>query len=156
MRRRDREVEDIKKIEEIVSSARFMHLGLFDGDYPYVVPLPYGYKLNEEKFIFYMHSAKEGHKLDCINKNENVFVEIDKDENIITANTACGHGAEYECVMCRGKASIVEDIEEKIEALEVLMKVQTDKEFKVTEEMTKSVVVIKVLAEDISAKVRVR
>lgn len=58
--------------------------------------------------------------------------------------------------MCRGKASIVEDIEEKIEALEVLMKVQTDKEFKVTEEMTKSVVVIKVLAEDISAKVRVR
>lgn len=43
MRRKDREITDFGKIEKIISLAGYMHLGLFDEGYPYVVPLHYGY-----------------------------------------------------------------------------------------------------------------
>ena len=44
MRRKDREITDIDKIETIIASARYMHLGMFDGEFPYIVPLHYGYQ----------------------------------------------------------------------------------------------------------------
>ena len=48
-------------------------------------------------------------------KNDShVFVEIDRAVCLISADTACGYGAEYECVMCRGRAAIVEDEAEKL------------------------------------------
>ena len=43
MRRKDREVSEISEILKIADSAEILHLGLFDGEYPYVVPLHYGY-----------------------------------------------------------------------------------------------------------------
>ena len=64
MRRKDREITDIHKIEKILSSAKYLHLGVLDDEYPYVVPLHYGYQINGGKLTFYVHSAKEGHKLD--------------------------------------------------------------------------------------------
>lgn len=33
MRRKDREITDIDKIETIIASARYMHLGMFDGEF---------------------------------------------------------------------------------------------------------------------------
>ena len=44
MRRKDREILDLDKIESIIAGARYMHLGMFDENYPYVVPLHYGYE----------------------------------------------------------------------------------------------------------------
>mgnify|MGYP000718398676 CR=1 FL=1 len=38
MRRKDREILDLDKIESIIAGARYMHLGMFDENYPYVVP----------------------------------------------------------------------------------------------------------------------
>lgn len=34
MRRKDREIVDINKIEKIIANARYMHLGMFDGFFP--------------------------------------------------------------------------------------------------------------------------
>ena len=102
MRRKDREITDIRKAEEIVAFSRIMHLGLYDVDYPYVVPLHYGYRIENGRFIFYIHCAAEGHKLDCIKKNANFFVEIDRETGIIPGETACGFGAGYESVMFCG------------------------------------------------------
>ena len=59
MRRKDREITDIRKAEEIVAFSRIMHLGLYDVDYPYVVPLHYGYRIENGRFIFYIHCAAE-------------------------------------------------------------------------------------------------
>ena len=69
--------EFLDKIESIIAGARYMHLGMFDENYPYVVPLHYGYEMKDGKLTFYVHGAKEGHKLDCLRKNDHVFVEID-------------------------------------------------------------------------------
>ena len=144
MRRKDREITDISKIEEIIAGARYMHLGMFDGEYPYVVPLHYGYRMENGRFTFYMHCAKEGHKLDCLKANNNVFVEIDRGESLVRAGQPCAYGAKYESVMCRGKASILDDGAEKTEALRILMKTQTGQDFEIDEKMAASVNVIRV------------
>lgn len=152
MRRRDREITDICKIEEIIAKARYMHLGMFGGEYPYVVPLHYGYTMEEGRLTFFAHCALEGHKLDCIEKNRNVFVEIDRGEKLITADTPCKYGAEYESVMCRGKATILKDVKEKCEALEILMKVQTGRTQEISEKMADSVQVIRIDIDSYTAK----
>ena len=57
MRRKDREITDIDKIETIIASARYMHLGMFDDEFPYIVPLHYGYQMEKGKLTFYVHCA---------------------------------------------------------------------------------------------------
>ena len=54
MRRKDREITDIDKIEAIIASARYMHLGMFDDEFPYIVPLHYGYQMEKGKLTFYV------------------------------------------------------------------------------------------------------
>lgn len=44
MRRKDREITDIGEIERIISQSEILHLAMLDGDYPYLVPLHFGYE----------------------------------------------------------------------------------------------------------------
>ena len=46
MRRKDREVTDIGEIENIIEKAKIVHVGMVDGNAPYVVPMQYGYVFN--------------------------------------------------------------------------------------------------------------
>ena len=155
MRRKDREITDLVKIEEILKKARVLHLGLSDGDMPYVVPLHYGYTLEDSKLTFYMHGAKEGRKLDLIRANPKAFVEIDADEALVSGgNIACKYGASYASVMGSGTAVVVEDTAEKIKGLQALMRTQTGREFDVTEQMAAGVAVIRVDIDALTAKSR--
>ena len=145
MRRKDREITDIHKIEKILSSAKYLHLGVLDDEYPYVVPLHYGYQINGGKLTFYVHSAKVGHKLDCIRKNNSVFVEIDYGEKLIEADVPCKYGAEYASVMCRGKAKILQNAAE-----------QTGEEHEINEKMVNAVCVIEINVDSYTAKASVK
>ena len=58
MRRKDREITDIDKIEAMIASARYMHLGMFDGEFPYIVPLHYGYQMEKGKLTFAVNVVK--------------------------------------------------------------------------------------------------
>lgn len=156
MRRKDREITNIDKIEKIIAGARYMHLGMFDGDFPYIVPLHYGYQMENGTLTFYVHCAKEGYKLECMKKNNHVFVEIDRGESLITADIPCGYGAEYESVMCRGTATIVEEVQEKCKALQLLMKTQTGEEHEINEKMSGEVNVIRIDVESYTAKACIR
>lgn len=156
MRRKDREIEDIRKIEEIIANARYMRLGMFDGEYPYVVPLHYGYSMEEGTLTFYVHCANEGYKLECIQKHNKVFIEIDRGEKLITADVPCRYGAEYESVMCRGKAIIITNIQEKCVALAILMKTQTGEQHHINEKMAETVTVIRIDVDSYSAKACVK
>lgn len=156
MRRKDREVTDIAKIEEIIDSAKIMHLAMFDGEYPYIVPLHYGYKFEGDRLTLYMHSAKEGHKLDCLRRDSKVCFELDCGMELVPGNIACEYGAKFASVIGRGTASTVEDTDEKIAALKLLMKCQTGKDFEFTEKMADVVTVIRVDAESYTAKCRAK
>lgn len=155
MRRKDREITDSVRIRDILDEAKIMHLGLNDSDCPYVVPLHYGYEMADGMPVFYMHCAKEGHKLDLIRKDPNVCVQIDCGMKLIPAGeNACKYGAAFASVIGRGRAEIIEAPEEKAAALAILMRHQTGLEFDFTEEMTAAVSVIKVTLTELSAKAK--
>jgi len=59
MRRKDKQINDIAAIEDILSKASVCRLGLCENNQPYVVPLCFGYKDN----ALYFHCAMEGKKL---------------------------------------------------------------------------------------------
>lgn len=155
MRRKDREVVDIGEILQIVDKAKVLHLGLFDGDFPYIVPLHYGYEYTEDnrELTFFMHSAKEGHKLDLIGKNPNVCVELESDvEPVSGGENPCKYGATFASLMGKGHIEIVDDAQEKIRGLKLLMKNQTGREFQMGAEMAASVAVLKVRLTEFTAK----
>lgn len=152
--RREREVTDLDEIIQILDKCMILHLGLVDGDEPYVVPLNYGYTMEDGKLTLYMHGAKTGHKLDLIRANPKVFFEMDCDVHPFEGNHACQYGTTYASVMGRGVAYIIEDVEEKIKALNIFMKTQTGKDFEFNEKLVGVVSIIKVDVLDYTAKRR--
>ena len=154
MTRREREVTDINEILKILDKAKVLHLGLVDGDEPYVVPMNYGYELNDGKLTFYLHGARQGRKLDIINANPRVFAELECDLLPFEGESACQYGISYASVMAKGKAVIVDDSQEKMHALTILMKTQTEKDFEFTEKLVSVVSVIRIDVEKFTAKRR--
>ena len=154
MTRREREITDINKITEILDKSKVLHLGLVDGDEPYVVPMNYGYEFIDDKLIVYLHGARQGRKIDVIRKNPKVFYELECDIVPFEGEIACKYGITYASVMGKGNAEILEDAEEKMHALTVLMKTQTEKDFEFTEKLVSVVSVIKITTEAFTAKHR--
>ncbi len=155
MRRKDREITNKEEMIQIIENAKVLRIALFDNAYPYIVPMHYGYTIEDSKIVFYMHSAKEGYKLDLIHQNGNVCVEIENEMEIISGgDVPCQYGAKFASVIVRGKAEIVEDTDEKIKGLKVLMLHQVNQDFEINEQMADMVCVIKVVVDEISAKER--
>ena len=153
MRRKDREVTDMQQILHIIGKCNILRLGLFDGEYPYIVPLHYGFEYAENRLVFYMHSAKEGHKLELIADNPRVCVELDGEAELISGGEMpCMYGSSFASVMGRGTAEIVSDENEKIKGLSLLMKHQTSRDFAITGEMAATVAVIRVTLNEFTAK----
>ena len=112
-----------------------------------------GYIYKDGGLTLYMHGATEGRKYDVIAANPNVFIEIDTDMVLTSGGEVpCEYGAYYACVMGEGTASILTDVDEKVMGLELLMKNQTGRDFIITESMTKSINVIKVVIPELSVK----
>ena len=59
MRRKEREVTDIKEIREVLDSCKVCRLGIADEGGAYIVPLNYGYRLEDGVLTLYFHGAKE-------------------------------------------------------------------------------------------------
>lgn len=83
-----------------------------DDDYPYAVPLSYVYRDG----CIYFHSALSGHKIDAINRHNKVsFCVIDKDEIVPEKFTTY-----FRSVIVFGNASIIDNDDEKLQAIECL------------------------------------
>lgn len=155
MTRREREVTDINKIIEILDKSKVVHVGMVDGDEPYVVPMNYGYVFEDGKLIIYLHGARRGRKLDVMRANPKVFFEMECDIVPFEGDIACRYGITYSSVMGRGIAEIIdEDVEEKKKALSILMKTQTGKDFEFEDKMVAFVSVIRITASEFTAKYR--
>lgn len=117
MNMQDREITDFKIIEEILHRSKVLRLALCDNNFPYVVPLNFGYKDNH----IYIHSSKKGMKIDMLKKNNNVAFEVDTNHELVIADKACGYSMKYESVIGFGKAFLIENDEEKKEAFDIIM-----------------------------------
>ena len=154
MTKRELQITDLAQIREILDTAKVLRLGLAVDNEPYIVPMNYGYTLEGEKLTFYLHSARKGKKLDILRANPSVFVELDCDLKPFNGVKPCQYGLSYSSVMARGTARIVEDVEEKMEAMTVLMKTQTGKDFSFDEKLVSIVAVIRIDVTEYTAKHR--
>lgn len=83
-----------------------------DGGYPYTVPLSYFYADSK----IYFHSAKSGHKVDAIKKNDKAsFCVVDQDEIVPEKFTTY-----FRSAVAFGRVRILEDREDIISALNKL------------------------------------
>ena len=151
---RERMVTDPDRIKEVLDRSKIVHLGMVDGDEPYIVPMNYGYTLEDGKLTLWLHCAKRGRKLDIIRANPKVFVEMECDLKPFDGDIACRYGISYSSIMGRGTAEIVEDIEVKKAALTHLMTTQTGKYFEFEDKMAAIVSIIKVDVSEYTAKHR--
>ena len=126
MRRKDREVTGIEEIEKIMCKCDVCRLAFFDSEYPYIVPMNFGFSRRGETLELYFHGANEGKKLSLLQQNNKVCFEMDCSHKLIEAEKACGYTMEYESVIGFGTVKILGD-DEKIQALAQLMKQYTAK-----------------------------
>ena len=153
MRRKDREVTDLAQIELILENAKILHLGLSDEEGLYVVPLHYGYLLENGTLTLYMHGANAGRKYRAAAEGCPAFVEIDTGATLLPGEeVACDYSASYCSVMGPGRLSLVSDPAEKMGALAILMKTQTGRDFAISPKTAASVAVFKVVLDSFTAK----
>lgn len=118
MRKKEKEIKDEKTIREILSNSLICRLGIFDDDYPYIVPLNFGYHNN----ALYFHCAGEGKKIDLLRKNNNVCFEIEQSSEIIKDPVSCNWTMKYCSVIGYGTIDIISDHESKKQGLDIIMR----------------------------------
>ena len=152
--RREREITDNEKITEILEKENIVHIGLVNDDEPYVVPMNYGFTMEDGKLTLYLHGATEGKKLDLMRANPKVFFSIESDVTPFSGSVACQYGTSYSSVMGKGIAEILENPEDKMTGLSIFMKSQTNLDFEFNERMVSAVAVIKIDITEYTAKHR--
>ena len=152
--KRELRITDLKEIREILDKCKVLHLGLAVNNEPYVVPMNYGCTLEDGRLVLYLHSALKGKKLDMIRANPNVSFAMDCDRMPFEGRVPCQYGVVYSSVMGRGTATIVEDVEEKKQAMSILMKTQTGRDFSFEDRLVSIVAVIRIDVTEYTAKHR--
>lgn len=154
MTKRELQITDQAQILRILDAAKVLHLGLCVDNEPYVVPMNYGYTMEDGNLVLYLHSALQGKKLDMMRTNPRVFFEMDCDQVPFESEKPCQYGLAYSSVMGRGTATIVEDASEKMKAMTALMKAQTGKDFEFNEKLVSIVAVVRIDVAEYTAKHR--
>ena len=154
MTKRELQITDLNEIQAILDTAKVLHLGMAVNNEPYVVPMNYGYTMEEGKLTLYLHSAVRGKKLDMLRANPRVFFELNCHRKPFEGEKPCQYGLSYSSVMGWGAAVLVEDVEEKMKAMTVLMKTQTGKDFSFNEKLVSMVAVVRIDVAEYTAKHR--
>ncbi|MBB4037343.1 hypothetical protein GGR21_003260 [Dysgonomonas hofstadii] len=145
-------VEERHLIEEIIAKNTVCYVGMIDlNGFPYVIPMNFGYKDD----VIYLHSAQEGSSINALAKNPEVCITFCTEPVLTFQNesVACSYRMKGASVICRGKVVFEEDYEEKIKALDIIMKQYTERAFTYSEPSVHNVRVWKIEIEDISTKV---
>ena len=152
--RRELEVTDRNEIINILDKCKIVHVGMVDEEGPYVVPLNYGYTMEDDQLILYMHGSLKGRKIDIMSKKPKVFFEMCCDVVPFDGKVACQYGTSYASIMGNGTAEILTDVEDKKAGLSLFMKSQTGMDFTFTDKMVSAVNVMKITVNTYTAKKR--
>ncbi len=149
MRRKDREIKDKALIDNIINRAAVCRIAMSDGNRPYIVPMNFGYRDG----CIYLHSAREGRKIDILRENSHVCFEMETDPVLVKDGKPCEWGMKYCSVIGFGIARLVDDFEEKKKALDIIMeKYSGENSFEYDEKAVDRVIIIKIIISSITGK----
>jgi nitroimidazol reductase NimA-like FMN-containing flavoprotein (pyridoxamine 5'-phosphate oxidase superfamily) len=154
MRRSDREITDVEDKLGILRRYKVLRLALSEQNQPYIVPLNFGFDYRDGILTLYMHGAREGKKVDILNRNKQVCFEIDGEHALIPGREPAQYSYAYESIIGFGTAEILEKEDEKTYGLNVLMKHQTgeDREYVYPPEQLRNTLVFRVRVSSFTAK----
>ena len=128
MRKADREIKNKEEIIDIIKKCDVIRLAFNNGDYPYILPLNFGFEVKNDKVIFYLHSALEGTKVEIMKKDNRASFEMDTKHELQYYEEKGYCTMSYESVIGRGRIRILPE-EEKMNALKnlwgIIIKVKT-------------------------------
>lgn len=121
MRRKDRQITERAELVDVMKRCDVCRLGLNDNGYPYILPLNFGLDVDDENIKIYFHSALEGHKVDLMRSDSRASFEMDCEHelNYVEEKGYCTYN--FSSVMGKGTIKILDDDEEKMQALKKLM-----------------------------------
>lgn len=154
MRRKDKEITDLKEVIDILDHSDVIRLAMNNGDFPYIVPVNFCYELTpNNQIIFYIHGAKSGTKVELLRQNPLLSFELDTGHQLIINEKACKYSFDYASIIGNGYATFIEEPTAKIAACKIMMnKFAPNKTFTFTEGDVKPIVVIKIEVQAYTAK----
>lgn len=138
-------------VEALMTKQAVGHLATLNSDgFPYVTPVHFVFTGTE----ILIHGLNRGQKLTNIQTNDKVCFEVEEMAGLILDDKACDVNTKYQSVIAFGKASMVEDTAEKIEALNKVVAKYTPQlsgqEY--PDNMLKGTGIIKITIESITGK----
>jgi len=150
---RDKAIKDITnpaELEDVIKRAKFCHIGMVDGNEPYVIGFNFGYKDG----VLYLHCSKHGHKLDVLAKNNRICAAFDVDHDFFSRheNVACSWRMRYRSVLMWGNVEMVEEYNSKLEALKIIMAHYSDIDFEFNPPAVNNVAILRVIPDRITGR----
>jgi len=107
---------DKETIYRILDNDFVCQIGFVFNGYPVVIPTVYGRKED----ALYFHGASVSRMLQTLEKGIQISVNVTKTNSLVLARSAFHHSLNYESVTIFGKATLVENEKDIIEALEII------------------------------------
>ena len=152
MRRKERQVTDLLEIRAVIDRCKVIRLGLNTPGAPYIVPMNFGWMLEDGLPVFFLHCAAQGGKLSLLRNDPRVGFEMDGAHALKEGAAPCAYSYAYESIIGTGRVMFVESAPEKARALECILRHQTGREIPVSEAQAGSVIVLRLCAETLSCK----
>jgi len=145
---------DAETVHKILDEAFVCHVGFVADGQPYVIPTNFG-RVGD---TLYLHGSAASRMLRTLSQGIPVCVTVTLVDGLVLARSAFHHSVNYRSVVILGTAKVVEDPNEKMEALrlftEHIMKGRWDEIRWPNEQEMKGTTVLALPLEEVSAKVR--
>ncbi len=156
MRRTDREVKNFDEMIEIMKKCDVCRLALNDEEgYPYILPLNFGLKVENQQVTLYFHGAVQGKKYELIERDARASFEMDCSHGLLSDREKGYCTMNYESVIGRGKLEIVSD-EEKMDALTILTDYYHEEHFEFDTKAMQGTTAMKLVVEEMTGKRRAK
>ena len=155
VREPERGVYDRKTVYGLLDEAFICHVGFCVDGQPFVIPTSYGRK----DANLYIHGSAASRMLRQMREGVAVCVTVTLLNGLVLARSVFNHSMNYRSVVILGKATLVDDPEEKLTALRLLsehiLPGRWDDARQPNERELKATSVLRVPIDEFSAKVRI-
>jgi len=154
IREHERGVYDRAEVYKILDAGFICHVGFVQNGQPFVIPTGYG----RNGDTLYIHGSAASRMLKEVNQGVPVCVTATLLDGLVLARSIFNHSMNYRSVVILGKASVIDDPAEKLEALRLLSEHiipgrWQDSRFPNEREL-KATTILRLPIEEFSAKVR--
>jgi nitroimidazol reductase NimA-like FMN-containing flavoprotein (pyridoxamine 5'-phosphate oxidase superfamily) len=140
-----------EEMEKIIDEAQVCYVGMAEANHPYVLPMNFAY----EPGVFYLHAAPEGHKLEVLNGNPEVCLNINTGNELFHRHkeVGCSWGMKFKSINAFGKAIRIDDYQEKYRIMQLFMIKFSGESYEFSEPSIRNVAIIRIDVEKMTGKV---